>query len=128
MLKSTGEDDLVTLVATDGTRVDIERGALAMSNTLRDLDSSEGIVCGVGGPALLAIARYCTYHLHHQPDSDDAELWDASFCTDYSQIIYDLILGANYLDIPPLLHLLTTSMSRRIAGKTPREIRAMFAK
>ena len=52
--------------------------------------------------------------------------WYANYVTVEQDIIFELILAANYLDIKPLLDLTCATVASMIKGKTPEEIRKVF--
>ena len=52
--------------------------------------------------------------------------WYANYVTVEQDILFELILAANYLDIKPLLDLTCATVASMIKGKTPEEIRKVF--
>jgi hypothetical protein len=65
-------------------------------------------------PLLLQVLEYCEYYrgesLHDQTDQDDTRKrttdiceWDQKFITVDQEMLFDIILAANFLDIKPLL-------------------------
>ena len=50
----------------------------------------------------------------------------ANYVTVEQDILFELILAANYLDIKPLLDLTCATVASMIKGKTPEEIRKIF--
>ncbi|KAL7751910.1 hypothetical protein RI367_002432 [Sorochytrium milnesiophthora] len=58
--------------------------------------------------------------------SDDIEEWDAEFINVEQELLFEIILAANYLDIKPLLDLGCKTVANMIKGKTPEEIRKTF--
>ena len=50
----------------------------------------------------------------------------ANYVTVEQDILFELILAANYLDIKPLLDLTCATVASMIKGKTPEEIRKTF--
>ena len=52
--------------------------------------------------------------------------WYSSFCAVEQEILFELILAANYMDIKPLLDLTCATVASLIKGKTPEEIRKTF--
>lgn len=53
--------------------------------------------------------------------------WEARFVNDMPQeLLFEVIKGANYMDIPDLLDLTCAKVASMIRGKTPEEIRIMF--
>merc|ERR1719472_477792 len=52
--------------------------------------------------------------------------WDVEYVEIEQEILFELILAANYLDIKPLLDLTCAKVASMIKGKTPEEIRKQF--
>lgn len=52
--------------------------------------------------------------------------WDASFVAIEQELLFELILAANYMDIKSLLDLTCAKVASMIKGKTPQEIRETF--
>jgi len=52
--------------------------------------------------------------------------WYASFVSVEQEILFELILAANYMDIKPLLDLTCATVASMIKGKTPEDIRKTF--
>ena len=52
--------------------------------------------------------------------------WYATFVEVDQEILFEMILAANYMDIKPLLDLTCASVASMIKGKTPEEIRKCF--
>ena len=54
--------------------------------------------------------------------------WDAQFIDNMSKkTIFQVILGANYMDLPSLLHLGCAKIATLIKGKSPEEIKNILA-
>lgn len=81
-------------------------------------------VRAVDGPTLTRILAYLTYH--YETAEQYAEGWDQNFLAVPQSDLFQLIMGANYLDIPPLFDLTCTAVAEMIKGKTPEELRAHF--
>jgi S-phase kinase-associated protein 1 len=52
--------------------------------------------------------------------------WDAKFVDIEQELLFELILAANYMDIKSLLDLTCAKVASMIKGKTPEEIRKTF--
>lgn len=52
--------------------------------------------------------------------------WYADFVNVDQEILFELILAANFMDIPPLLELSCATVASMVKGKTPDEIRDHF--
>merc|ERR1712113_1332647 len=95
---------------------------------------------GVTGEILELIVRY----LEHHKGSAPAEIakpirsvkmekivedeWDAKFINGLpKKIIFQIILGANYMDVKSLLHLGCAKIATMIKGKSPEEIKKILS-
>ena len=54
------------------------------------------------------------------------DVWDAKYVDIEQELLFELILAANYMDIKPLLDLTCATVASMIKGKTPEEIRRTF--
>lgn len=52
--------------------------------------------------------------------------WDSQFIDKDTSEVFKIILGANYMDIKPLLHLGCAKIATLIKGKTPDEIKVIL--
>ena len=52
--------------------------------------------------------------------------WYANFVDIEQEVLFELILAANYMDVKPLLDLTCATVASMIKGKTPEEIRQQF--
>jgi S-phase kinase-associated protein 1 len=52
--------------------------------------------------------------------------WYANFVSVEQEVLFELILAANYMDIKPLLDLTCATVASMIKGRTTEEIRRQF--
>ena len=136
-------DDTISLVSSLGTRCtkhEIDKESAMMSNLVRN------ILEGDSGADTIQIRKVCdrtlklivAYLKHHKGKAPvpiampicSANLeklvrdkWDATFINSQSMHdVFQLILGANYMDIESLLHLGCAKIATMIKGKSPDEI------
>jgi S-phase kinase-associated protein 1 len=57
---------------------------------------------------------------------DVVEEWDADFVEIEQDLLFEVILAANYMDIKPLLDLTCAKVATMLKGKSPEEIRKKF--
>lgn len=107
---------------------------------LEDLDGAEADevpVPNVSSTVLKKVLEYCEYHKDDpfEPPEDSetrakksTEIgeWDSKFLQVDQEMLFEIILAANYLDIKPLLEVGCKSVANMIKGKTPEEIRKTF--
>ncbi|KAF9995452.1 E3 ubiquitin ligase complex SCF subunit scon-3, partial [Modicella reniformis] len=83
------------------------------------------------------VIEYCDHHrndpIQVQDETDDPrkrsndiEEWDMKFMQVDQEMLFEIILAANYLDIKPLLDVGCKTVANLIKGKTPEEIRKLF--
>ena len=58
--------------------------------------------------------------------SEVVQEWYSAFVSVEQEVLFELILAANYMDIKPLLDLTCAAVASMIKGKTPEEIRKTF--
>jgi len=91
----------------------------------------------VNESVLKKVIEWCTHHKTDPPqttedDSDsrkkttDIEEWDQKFMQVDQEMLFEIILAANYLDIKALLDVGCKTVANMIKGKSPEEIRKTF--
>lgn len=81
--------------------------------------------------------EYCNHHRNDPvvPGDDTDEMrrratdiseWDAKFIQVDQEMLFEIILAANYLDIKSLLDVGCKTVANMIKGKQPEEIRKLF--
>lgn len=86
---------------------------------------------------LKKVLEYCEYHKDDvaavtEDESDrikrttDISEWDQKFLSVDQEMLFEIILAANYLDIRPLLDIGCKTVANMVKGKTPEEIRRTF--
>lgn len=96
-------------------------------------------LANVKSAVLAKIMEFCNYHVTNGQmakiqiplkSADMAEVvgeWDANFVGNIDQeMLFELILAANYMDIKDLIDLTLAKVASMIQGKTPEEIRKTF--
>jgi S-phase kinase-associated protein 1 len=135
-------DKLITLVSSDGEKMQISAKAAQRSQLVKGIiedypDDAEVPLNNVKSNILKKIKEY----LEHYQESDQKEIerplasqnyqdcvepWDYEFINVDLDLIFEIILAANYMDIKPLLELASSKIASIIKGKTPEEIRKTF--
>lgn len=87
---------------------------------------------------LSKVIEYCNYHKDSPPEEISKPLrsanlsecnvseWDIEYVNIEKEILFELILAANYMDIKPLLDLCCAKVASMIRGKTVEQIRSEF--
>eukprot|EP01040_Poterioochromonas_malhamensis_P005250 gene5250-5630_t len=86
---------------------------------------------------LVKVIEFCQHYIAHPMEEIEKPLkslnmhelvdeWYANFISVEQQVLFDLILAANYMDIEPLSDLGCAAMASMIKGRTPEELRRQF--
>lgn len=133
---------MISLLSSDGIELQVEREVIERSvlikNMLDDLgDSGEAIpISNVNEAVLKKVIEWCSHHKNDPPsagDDDDSrrkttdiDEWDQKFMQVDQEMLFEIILAANYLDIRALLDVGCKTVANMIKGKSPEEIRKTF--
>jgi S-phase kinase-associated protein 1 len=141
---SSNDKVMVTLLTSDNAEIAVEREVVERSilikNLLEDLggDNNEAIpIPNVNEPVMKKVIEWCEHHRKDPPasqddDSDsrkkstDIDEWDQKFMQVDQEMLFEIILAANYLDIKALLDVGCKTVANMIKGKSPDEIRKTF--
>jgi len=138
-----GDDNLLTLVSQDpDKKVKVTRKVAIMSELVKtmcdnDTEEKEIPLPNVKGEVLEKVVSYMTYHADNPAKEIEKPLksanmgevvsqWDADFVDVDQELLFELILAANYMDIKPLLDLTCAKVASMIKGKSPEQIRKTF--
>jgi len=135
----------VSLTSSDGADITVERAVVERSilikNLLEDLpdaSTTESIpIPNVNEAVLRKVLEWCEHHKNDpaassDDDSDsrkkstDIEEWDQKYMSVDQEMLFEIILAANYLDIKALLDVGCKTVANMIKGKSPEEIRKTF--
>jgi S-phase kinase-associated protein 1 len=109
-----------------------------MLEDIGDSSGSDGIpIPNVNESVLRKVIEWCTHHKGDPapvPDdeadsrkkSTDIPEWDQKFMQVDQEMLFEIILAANYLDIKALLDVGCKTVANMIKGKSPEEIRKTF--
>jgi len=108
--------------------------------TMAEGDKDEKVIPlpNVKANVLRKVVEYMRYHSEHPPKEIEKPLksanmaevvgdqWDSDFVDVDQELLFELILAANYMDIKPLLDLTCAKVASMIKGKSPEQIRKTF--
>jgi len=134
------------LNSKDGKSYPVERKHAFISNLIKtglenDDKADEFPVPGVTAPILEKVVEYMSHHKGTEPPIIEKPLrskvmrdvcqdkWDAEFIDrigETRQVLYDLILAANYMDIKGLLHLGCAKVASLIKGQPLEKIKEIL--
>ncbi|KAL4302378.1 hypothetical protein GQ457_10G024010 [Hibiscus cannabinus] len=125
------------LRSSDGKTFEVEEAVAVKSQTIKRMIEDD-CVCAdneihlpdVNSNILSKVLEYCKKHVDSAADKEtnpiEIKAWDADFVKVDQNILFDLILAAEYLKIQSLLDLTSLTVADKIKGKTPEEIRKVF--
>ncbi|PKA60129.1 SKP1-like protein 4 [Apostasia shenzhenica] len=127
----------IALRSADGEEFAVEAAVARESQTIRHMiedgcASSEIPLPNVEGKTLAKVLEYCMKHVKASSAGEDRYLeeelreWDSDFVKVDQETLFDIILAANYLNIPGLLDLTCKTVADMMRGKSPAEIRTIF--
>jgi len=140
-----GEGHTVSLVSQEGDSFDVPVQVAKMSELVKtmiddeqdDDDAQEIPLPNVKSSVLAKVIAFCQHHVNNPMAEIEKPLksatmhevvgeWDANYVDIEQELLFELILAANYMDIKSLLDLTCAKVASMIKGKTPEEIRKTF--
>jgi len=141
-LDADSGDDKLKLVSQEDDKFVVSRKVAMMSELVKtmvegDREEKEIPLPNVKGTTLGKVVEYMKFHSENPPKDIEKPLksanmsevvpaWDADFVDVDQELLFELILAANYMDIKPLLDLTCAKVASMIKGKTPEQIRKAF--
>merc|ERR1712038_564443 len=140
------EDGPITLLSCDeeAQKFEITKNQAKLCNLIQnildgDASAKEIEIKKVTGDILALIVDYLKHHNGKEPaeipkpirsvkmEKIVEDVWDAEFINKQTKkTIFQIILGANYMDIKSLLHLGCAKIATLIKGKSPEEIKKIL--
>lgn len=134
---------MVLLTTSDNEHFTVDRDVAERSVLIKQMIEDIGEtdqpipLPNVSSSVLTKVLEYCSHHRHDPPvpadDTDemrrratDISEWDAKFIQVDQEMLFEIILAANYLDIKSLLDIGCKTVANMIKGKQPEEIRKLF--
>ena len=132
----------ITLVSSDSEKIEVSAKAVQRSVLVKGIiedypDDAEVPLNNVKSKTLKKIKEYLEHYENEEPKEIERPLpsqnfkecvgeWDYNFIELDLDDTFEIILGANYMDIKPLLELASAKVASIIKGKTTEEIRKTF--
>ncbi|PWY70196.1 E3 ubiquitin ligase complex SCF subunit sconC [Aspergillus heteromorphus CBS 117.55] len=133
---------ILTFCTNDNAILEVERDVAERSVLIRHLledlpASGQAIPLQMVNEAVMKkVIEWCRHHQKDPPstgDDDDSrrkttdiEEWDQKFMQVDQEMLFEIILAANFLDIKGLLDVGCKTVANMIKGKSPEEIRKTF--
>ena len=122
----------VTFITSDFQRIDADNSILEQSIVINDIveyvGDGEDIhipLPTISSKALTKILDYCSFHNVSHLECEIRD-FNKEFVKIDVDFIFELIQGANFLNIRGLLDVLCLTVADMIKGKTPEQIRGIF--
>ena len=145
MAEFSTTERLVHLVSQEGEQFEVPLDVATMSElvkTMYDSEQPEDEVQEMPLPNVKSsiLAKVIEFVTHYQEKpmteiekplkssnmNEVVQEWYADFVNVDQEILFELILAANFMDIKPLLDLACATVASMVKGKTPEEIRQHF--
>ncbi|CAD6439934.1 a72f4007-e26b-4ac9-a3ac-b95efa95860f [Sclerotinia trifoliorum] len=142
---SEGTTTSIILVSNDNASITVDRAVAERSMLIKNMleDLGDGVLStpvpipNVNEAVLRKVIEWAEHHKHDpapnvDDDADsrkkttDIEEWDQKFMQVDQEMLFEIILAANYLDIKALLDVGCKTVANMIKGKSPEEIRKTF--
>jgi S-phase kinase-associated protein 1 len=136
---------MIDLVSQEGDNFQVDVNVAKMSELVKtmipeDDDESEAQeipLPNVKSQILGKVIEFCKHYVSDPMNeiekplksanmSEVVQEWYANYVDVEQEVLFELILAANYMDIKPLLDLTCATVASMIKGKTPEEIRKTF--
>jgi len=135
--------EVLTLTSQEQKKFSVPKKVALMSElvkTMSEGDKEEKTIPlpNVKATVLEKVVAYMNYHAENPAKEIEKPLkssnmnevvsdtWDADFVDVEQDMLFELILAANYMDIKPLLDLTCAKVASMIKGKSPEQIRKTF--
>lgn len=137
-------ESTVHLVSSEGETFDVQLNVAKLSELVKTMidddagdEAQEIPLPNVKSTILALVVEFIRHHAAEPMNEIEKPLksanmaevvqeWYAGFVSVDQEILFELILAANYMDIKPLLDLTCATVASMIKGKTPEEIRKTF--
>jgi S-phase kinase-associated protein 1 len=141
-LDDGGEEKKLRLVSSEGEKFEVSKKIAISSELVKtmaegDKEENEIPLPNVKSSVLKKVIEYMRYHVDNPAREIEKPLksanmsevvsqFDADFVDVDQEVLFELILAANYMDVKPLLDLCCAKVASMIKGKTPEAIRKTF--
>jgi S-phase kinase-associated protein 1 len=135
-------NDKIRLVSQEDEKFEVPKKVALQSELVKtmaegDREETDIPLPNVKASVLKKVVEYMRYHADNPAKEIEKPLksanmaevvsqWDADFVDVDQELLFELILAANYMDIKPLLDLCCAKVASMIKGKTPEQIRKTF--
>jgi len=141
-LDDGGEEKKLKLVSQEGEKFEVSKKVAVQSELVKtmaegDKEENEIPLPNVKASVLRKVVEYMRYHVDIPAREIEKPLksanmmevvsqWDAEFVDVDQEVLFELILAANYMDVKALLDLCCAKVASMMKGKTAEAIRKTF--
>jgi len=141
-LDDGGEEKRLKLVSSEGDKFEVTKKVAVQSELVKtmaegDKEENEIPLPNVKSSVLKKVVEYMRYHVDNPAREIEKPLksanmaevvsqWDADFVDVDQEVLFELILAANYMDVKALLDLCCAKVASMMKGKTAEAIRKTF--
>ncbi|CAG8641306.1 8822_t:CDS:2 [Ambispora gerdemannii] len=126
--------EYVTLQCSDDKEFKVNIAVASLSSLIKGLIKDLGLsnqvipLHNINERVLEKVLEWCEHHVNdsEEENSDRINEWDEYFFKLEQDLMFDVILAANFLEIKPLIDLGCKTVANMIRGKSCEEIRATF--
>jgi len=138
----SNEEKKLRLISSEGEKFEVLKKVAITSELVKtmaegDKEENEIPLPNVKSAVLRKVIEYMRYHVDQPSREIEKPLksanmqevvsqFDADFVDVDQEVLFELILAANYMDVKPLLDLCCAKVASMIKGKTPEAIRKTF--
>ncbi|KAL7228680.1 hypothetical protein ACSBR2_007395 [Camellia fascicularis] len=129
----TKNKKMLILRSSDGEEFAIQENIAVKSTTIKNMVEGGCVsnvipVPNVDAKTLAMVIEYCKKHAEIEAEEAASELkkFNSEFLDKGQQVLYDLIMAANFLDVKELLEAVCQKVADMIKGKKPDQIRKIF--
>lgn len=120
----------VTLLSSDMQQINASVDSIKQSRTIWDIVEDVGFdevipVPNVAFDILSKVIEFCDFHFHEHTTAEIEEFETEFFSVD-TDVLFEIITAANFLDIPKLLDRSCSAAADILRGKNPEEIRKIL--
>jgi len=136
------DDKKLKLISNEGEKFELPKKVAIQSELVKtmaegDKEAVDIPLPNVKASVLRKVVEYMRYHAENPAKEIEKPLksanmaevvspWDSEFVDVDQEVLFELILAANYMDVKPLLDLCCAKVASMIKGKTPEAIRKTF--
>lgn len=128
---SSKSNNIVKLKSSYNKTFEVEEAVAVQSETLENM-VDEGCandtipLPNVSGKILEMVLGWCKKHVDETVTGDELNKYEADFLDPDQEVLYGLLMAANFLNVKGLLDRVLQRVADMIKGKQPEEIRRIF--